>query len=320
MRITPADLSQAFPQTVVIVGATGFVGQNLVRHLKDKIPTIVPVSKSGRAVAGIAGVRFADLDAAPVGKDAVVVGLAAHRYDGTSFARQQPQIFARNIEITAGLYDFCARRGITELRMASSSGVYPADDPTGDDTVPLDLGREPHQGELLYAWSKRIGEMTAGLFATSHGIHTIAFRLTNPYGPHDSLDAAAAHVVPALIIRAMTGSGPFKLRGNPAAIRDFIHVADVCEVFARSLAWRGRDAVYNLGSGEPATIEELAQLILHFAGGGRELAVDRDPAAGVLRRQVRIDRLRADFGIAGFTPLRDGLARTIEWYRDALRA
>ena len=320
MRITPPDRAHALPDTVIVVGATGFVGQNLVRHLKDKVARIVPVSTLGAAVAGIPGIRFADLDEAGIAADAVVVNLAAHRYDRRSFARQQPQIFARNVEITSRVYEFCARCGITEVRLASSSGVYPADVPSGDDAIPLDLAQEPQHGELLYAWSKRIAEVTARLFAASHGIHTIAFRLTNPYGPRDGLDAEAVHVVPALIIRALTTCGPLVLRGNPAARRDFIYVGDICEVFGQSLARRGRSAVYNLGSGESTTIGEVARTVLDLAGSGRGLVVDPSAAPGVASRQVTADRLRADFAIEQLTPLRDGLARTVDWYRDAIRA
>ncbi len=171
----------------------------------------------------------------------------------------------------------------------------------------------------MYAWSKRIGELTAHLFARRCGIHTVSFRLTNPYGPYDSLDEKKAHVVPAFVIRALANSGPFTLRGNPEASRDFIHVGDVCEMFCRSLAWRGRGAVYNLGSGENTAIGELARTILSLVGSDREIVAQGISISGIAHRRVRNDRLRADFAIPRFTPLRDGLIPTIEWYRDACR-
>jgi nucleoside-diphosphate-sugar epimerase len=317
--VEPVSAAGPLPETVVIVGASGFIGRNLVRHLSGKVGRILPVSASGREVEGLAGWRIDDLDHAGIGGDTVVINLAAHRYDGGNFAGGQPEIFLRNVEITTRIYEFCARSGITELRVTGSMAVYPADDRVCDDAEPVDLNREPHQGELMYAWSKRIGEVTAGLFAHQCGIHTATFRLTNPYGPYDSLDEATAHVVPAFIIRALTSEGPFAVRGDPAASRDFIYVGDVCEVFARSLAWRGRDAAYNLGSGENTTIDELARTILRLTDSERELTAAPASPGAVLHRRVRNDRLRADLPIERFTKLRDGLLATIEWYRDAIR-
>jgi nucleoside-diphosphate-sugar epimerase len=320
MRPEPLPAPAPLPETVVIIGASGFIGHNLVRRLFRQVGRILPVSASGQAVEGIAGLRLADLDGADIGSDTVVVNLAAHRYDGTNFAMAQPEIFARNVEIATRVYEFCARRGIAEMRAASSTAVYPAADAICDDAEPIDLNGEPHDGELMYAWSKRIGELTARLFARQCGIHTVTFRLTNPYGPFDNLDEEKAHVVPAFVIRALTSSGPFILRGNPEASRDFIYVGDVCDVFRRSLAWRGRDAVYNLGSGENVAVGELARTVLNLVGGDRGIVVQGMAVSGVAHRRVRNDRLRADFAIERFTSLRDGLIPTIEWYRDACRA
>jgi len=171
----------------------------------------------------------------------------------------------------------------------------------------------------MYAWSKRIGEIYARLFARKYDINTIAFRLTNPFGPYDSLDETKAHVIPAFIIRALTGSGPFAIRGNPQASRDFIYVGDVCEVLYRSLAVRGQRGQYNLGSGENVTIDRLARTILQLVGREAEIVSTGSSGSAVAERRCRNHRVRADFRIDRFTSLEDGLVPTIEWYRDACR-
>lgn len=308
------------PETVIVVGASGFIGRNLVRHLKGQVGRILPVSLAGGEVEGIAGLRFAELDRADVGRDTAVVNLAAHRYDAASFAAGQSDIFLRNLEIAARVYEFCARREITEVRSASSIAVYPEGDTVCDDSAPLDLAADPADGELMYGWSKRVGEIAARLFARKCGVHTVAFRLSSPYGPYDSLDPAKAHVVPAFVMRALTTTGPFTVRGDPGASRDFVYVGDVCEIFRRSLAWRGRDEVYNLGSGENVTIGELARHILALVGGDREIVAAGAPVSAVAHRRCPSERLRAAFAVERFTPLGDGLKPTIAWYRDAYAA
>ncbi len=309
----------ALPDTVIVVGASGFIGHNLVRRLKGEVARILPVSASAIAVDGIPGLRLGDLANVAIGPDAALVDVAAYRYDATHFATAQAEVLVRNVEIAGQVYELCARRGITEMRIASSIAVYPATETEFDDGSPIDLNSEPHDSEAMYAWSKRIGEIYARLFARQYDINTIAFRLTNPFGPCDSLDEAKAHVIPAFVIRALTGSGPFAIRGNPQASRDFIYVGDVCEVLYRSLAVRGQRGQYNLGSGENVTIDRLARTILQLVGREAEIVSTGSSGSAVAERRCRNHRVRADFRIDRFTALEDGLVPTIEWYRDACR-
>jgi nucleoside-diphosphate-sugar epimerase len=315
----PGAVSHALPQTVIVLGASGFIGRNLVRRLRGEIARILPVSASAIAVDGIPGLRLGDLANVEIGPDAALVDVAAYRYDAARFATAQAEILVRNVEIVGQVYELCARRGISEIRSASSIAIYPAAETEFDDGAPIDLNSEPHESESMYAWSKRIGEIYGRLFARQYDINTIAFRLTNPFGPYDSLDEAKAHVVPAFIIRALTGTGPFAIRGNPRASRDFIYVGDVCEVICRSLAVRGQRGHYNLGSGENVTIDQLARTILRLVGRESEIVTSGSDGSAVAERRSRNHRVRADFRIERFTSLEDGLVPTIEWYRDACR-
>src|SRR5258708_11052055 len=80
------------PQTVIVVGASGFIGRNLVRRLKGEVARILPVSASGSAVDGIPGLRLGDLDTVAIGPDAVLLDVAAYRYDAARFATAQAEI------------------------------------------------------------------------------------------------------------------------------------------------------------------------------------------------------------------------------------
>jgi nucleoside-diphosphate-sugar epimerase len=305
------------PNTVVIVGATGFMGRNLVRALKDKA-RVVPVSQSGASVEGLLGHRVDALRSLKFGADAVVINVASHRYDASKSAAHQMDILLRNVEIAGVVYDFCSQNGISEVRSASSVAVYPTGADNCDDAVPLDLNHDPHSRELLYGWSKRIGEIYGHLFAAKSSINTVAFRVTNPYGPFDSTEENKAHVVPAFVIRALTSTGNFTVRGNPEATRDFIYIDDICEAFRRSLAWRGRNETYNLGSGENISVRTLAQTILHLTGTPRPIVSQGMSVSTIAHRRCRNDRFKADFGFDHFTPLINGLRSTIAWYRSAL--
>jgi nucleoside-diphosphate-sugar epimerase len=305
-------------ESVIIMGASGFIGRNLVRTLKPRVARLVPVSVSGADVEGLSGHAFAELETLKVAPDSIVINVAAYRYDAANFAAGQTEILLRNVEIAGKVYEFCVRNGITEVRAASSIAVYPANDANFDDAAPLDLSHDPHPGELMYGWSKRIGEVYGRLFAEKNGIHTVAFRLTNPYGPFDSIEENKAHVVPAFVIRALNSTGPFAVRGNPEASRDFIYIDDVCEIFRRSLTWRGRSGTYNLGSGSNVSVRELAQTVLDLTGSKREIVAQGAATSAVAHRHCRIDRLKTDFAMERFVSLAEGLKPTIAWYRDVL--
>lgn len=306
------------PETVIVIGAKGFIGRNLVDALKGKAGRLVAVDVAPGNVGGVPCVSFDNLEAMDFGANTVVIHLAAVGYDASNFSSGQSNILLRNVEITGRIYEFCVRKQIREVRLASSIAVYPAEGDPMDDGAPLDLLRDPHDGELMYGWSKRIGEIYARLYRQKLGIETVAFRLTNPYGPYDSVREEKAHVVPAFVIRALTSSGPFAIRGNPEASRDFVYVTDVCEVFIRSLAWRGRSDAFNVGCGQNTTVSSLAKSVLRLVGSEREIVASGKSVSAVEHRGCDNAKLRAAIGMTRFVSLDEGLKPTIEWYRHAV--
>lgn len=317
MPTVQADAS-ILPETVVVFGASGFVGRNLIRRLTGRVGRLVAVSPGGVALDGAEGVRMKDLDHLSIGSDAIAVHLAAHRYDAANVRAAQSDMLVKNVQICGRVFEFCVRQGISELRMASSNAVYDSSVVELDDEPPFDASRDPYDSEKMYGWSKRIGEIYARLYCEMYGINSIVFRLTNPYGPFDSTDEAKAHVVSAFVIRALTTQGPFTVRGNPEATRDFIYVDDICAAFEASLRKHRLQAVYNLGTGSNTSIRTLAETILRLIGTPRPLVSVGGGTSDVVHRYHRVDRVKADLGLSGFTPLDDGLATTIQWYRHAL--
>lgn len=305
-------------RTCIVAGATGFIGRNLVAGLARAGCRVVAVSGSGRPVEGAAqALPIAALDAMAVPADSVLFHVAAHPYDACRFRDQQPEILRVNARLAADLYAFCATRGIREVRVASSSAVYDSAASILDDSYPIDLNSAPHAGESGYAWSKRWTELLGRLYAESHGINTLAFRLSNPYGPCDTVDLDKAHVAPAFVMRALSSDPVFEIRGNAEAERDFIYVGDVVDVFVRSLEWSGRTDVFNLCRGETVSLRTLAETAMRVAHVSKPIVVGA-AGGGVLVRRLTADRIRDAFGIERFTPLEDGLRHTAAWYRHAL--
>ncbi len=307
-------------EAVVIFGATGFVGRNLVAWLAGKVKRIVAVSRSGAPVGGAGECAAMDRldDIAPLPGDAVVINLAAQRYDASRFDLAQSDILTANVEIANAVYRFCVGRGLREVRVASSVAVYEAGLATLDDRRPIDLNAEPNRNEAFYAWSKRWGEILAKLHAERFGVSTISFRLSNPYGPHDSLDSAHAHVLPAFVMRALAPGDSFVIQGSPKVERDFVFIDDVCEAFETSLDWAGKTAAMNLCSGRTNTLYELAQTILAILDDKRPIVASAAAAQGVAARRSTNAIVAEAIGKTRFASLHEGLPPTLAWYRDAL--
>lgn len=308
------------PQAVVVFGASGFIGRNLVEALAGRVDLLLGVTRRGEPVPGCDTVvtleGLAGLPALPAGS--VVIHVAARRYNARTFAQDQTAILDANVAIANAVYRFCAARGIAEVRLASSSAVYPASWAVLDDERSLDLNDWPNRGEGAYAWSKRWDEICAELYRQQRGINTIAFRLSNPYGPHDCTDVAAAHVAAAFVIKALMPGNEFEILGNPDAERDFVFAGDVTAAFLTSLARRGESGVYNLAFGKSVSVRALAEAALRAVGRTKRIVVAQGVPAGVLVRRLTATRLQRDFGLPPFTDLADGLPPTVEWYRHAL--
>lgn len=312
----------SYPEAVVLFGAGGFVGRNLMAAFAGHVPLVYAITAAGNAVPGatrsLPFARRAELP--PLPQDTIVVSVAARRHDAGSFAREQSAILAHNSEIATRVYEFCVARGVREVRLASSVAVYPAAWELLDDERAIDLGAPPHQGEAGYAWSKRWAEIVADLHHRLYGIATLTFRLTNPYGPHDSLDPAAAHVAAAFAMKALAPGPVLEIAGNPDAERDFVYAGDVARVFLLSLERRGQHDSCNLAQGETQTIRRLAETAVAAAGGGKRVAVTGPSGTGVAVRRASAAKLRRLFDPPPFRTLEDGMRETVAWYRAALAA
>jgi UDP-glucose 4-epimerase len=158
-----------------------------------------------------------------------------------------------NVDGTLNVLNSCVKKKNHKLVFASSSSVY------GNQTrVPITEGN-PLQPITPYGASKLSGEKYCGAYNRTYGLSTIALRYFNVYGERQSSNPYSGVI--AIFSKQLRHGLPPKIFGNGAQTRDFIHVTDVVHANLQALnSNTGTGDAFNVGTGRPITINELASL------------------------------------------------------------
>jgi dTDP-glucose 4,6-dehydratase len=163
-----------------------------------------------------------------------------------------------------------------------------------------------------YAATKAGGDLMARAYGRTHGLDVRITRGSNTYGPHQYPEK----IVPLFTTRLLDG-GPVPLYGEGANVREWLHVEDHCRGIVATLT-RGRAGeIYNLGGGRALSNRELTGMLLALTGR------DRDSVRHVADRpghdlRYALDGAKAarELGYAPMVAFEDGLAATVDWYRE----
>lgn len=304
---------------VVLLGCSGFLGKNILDCLSSSGIEVYGINSTGAYVDGcVKTLKLEDMDRLPqLPRNAVIINAAASRYNAENFKKDQLAAFENNVIITNKLFEFAVKRKINEVRYASSSAVYSSKWSLLDDDRSMPFANSPHLGEFHYAWSKRWGEISADYYHENYGINTISFRLSNPYGPHDTKNENAAHVATAFIIRALNNDEVFIIRGNPETQRDFIYAGDVANVFKSSLDLSKIHGAFNLAFGETHSIKMLGEKVLFAAGKKKKIVYSNNIISNnVAIRRMKTDKIKTILKLGPFMSLEEGLIHTLKWYEN----
>ena len=138
-------------------------------------------------------------------------------------------------------------------------------------------------------------------------------------GPHDNFNPASSHVIPSLIRKcvdaAERGEREVICWGTGKATREFLYVEDCADAIARATECYDDAEPVNIGAGFEISICSLAHLIAELTGFDGALTFDASKPDGQPCRRLDVTRAEARFGFRASTDFRNGLRRTIEWYR-----
>jgi UDP-glucose 4-epimerase len=166
--------------------------------------------------------------------------------------------------------------------------------------------------------NKMAGEWYHILYNNVYGIRSVSLRLTNTYGPRMRVKDARQTFLGIWIRRIIEGQ-PIDVFGDGTQLRDFNYVDDVVNVMLQcAISQEANGQVFNLGSDETINLRDLAALLVQVNGGGEYRLVPFPPDRKVIDigdYYADFSRIRGRLGWAPHVGLREGLARTLEFYR-----
>ncbi len=228
------------------------------------------------------------------------------------------QFLYENLQIQNNVIHNAYRNDVAKLLFLGSSCIYPkhAPQPMKEEhllTGALEPTNEP------YAIAKIAGLKMCEAYNHQYETNFISVMPTNLYGPNDSFDLRNAHVFAALIRKfheAKVENKPYvQIWGSGNPRREFLHVDDLADACLFLMNQYNESAFVNIGVGEDISIRDLALLIREIVGYEGELKYDASKPDGTPRKLLDVSRLHA-LGWKHRIPLREGIARTYEWYRE----
>jgi UDP-glucose 4-epimerase len=162
-----------------------------------------------------------------------------------------------------------------------------------------------------YGASKLAAEGYGYAFAGSYGMQVTALRFSNVYGPRSYRKGSAV----AHFFKQILDGRPITVYGDGSQVRDFVFVGDLCQGILQAID-AGVSGVFQLGSGQPTTINQLLTEMKAVVGAGRwpEVRYDDWRAGEVRRTWCDISKSANAFGFKPGTPLASGLATTWQWF------
>jgi GDP-L-fucose synthase len=309
----------------LVAGGAGFVGVNLIKRLLvegaevratlHKKPPVIKDEKIDYVTCDLT--RMEDCQKVVSGMEYVF--LCAANTSGAAVIASTPLVHVTpNIVMNSQMLEAAYFAGVKKFVWLSSNAAYP---PSGERPVKEDemFDGDPYETYFGVAWMKRYTEILCRMYSEKlkKTMPTVVLRPSNIYGPHDDYDFETSHVMAALIRRVVERHDPLEVWGTGEDVRDWIYIDDFID--AMMLATDKIDSYnpLNIGLGSGYTIKQALQMMLEIDGYTDAKVVYNATKPSMIPVRL-IDTSRAEqlLGFKAKTGLREGIGKTIKWYRE----
>ncbi|TMH36121.1 MAG: NAD-dependent epimerase/dehydratase family protein [Betaproteobacteria bacterium] len=317
---------------ILVTGGAGFIGMHLALRLHNDGVEVAAVDsfdpyydvalkrkRAGRLEA--AGIPWATLDLADASSTARLFGEGGYTHvahlaaqPGVRYSLSNPAAYLRNnVDAFGTVLEGCRHNNVTHLVYASSSSVYGA-----NHLLPFSEDQNVDHPVSVYAATKRADELLAHSYSHLYRLPATGLRFFTVYGPWGRPDMA-----PTLFAKAILSGTPIKVFNFGRMQRDFTYVDDIVEGVVRVLtrppspgATDAPHAIYNIGNHTAVELETFIEALERLLG--RRAVKEYLPmqAGDVPTTFASVERLAAATGFEPTTPLEEGLARFVDWFRE----
>jgi GDP-L-fucose synthase len=299
---------------VLVTGGGGFLGSHLVERLRAEgiEPFVARRRDYDLTVTGDVERLFDD------SRPELVFHLAAE-VGGIGANRASPgRYWYANLVMGANVLEQVRLHGVAKTVLLGTVCAYPkfAAVPFREEEL---WSGYPEETNAPYGIAKKTLLVGAQAYREQYGTNVIYLLPVNLYGPRDSFDLDTSHVIPALIRKMVDarerGDAEIVVWGDGSPTREFLYVDDCVEALWLAAQRYDSPEPVNVGSGEEIAIHDLAALVAELTGFEGEIVWDTSRPNGQPRRRLDVSRAEEVFGFRASTGLREGLKRTIAWYR-----
>ena len=309
---------------VLVAGGTGFIGANLLARLLSRGCRVRATLHKRPAVIKNDAIEYmqADLtvmeDCRRVVEGVDYVFMCAANTSGAAVMAATPLVHVTpNVVMNAQMLEAAYFAKVKRFGFISSSAAYP---PSGARPVREDemFDGEPYETYYSVGWMKRYSEILCRIYAQKikNPMPTVVIRPSNVFGPYDDFDFRTSHMMAALIRRVVERHQPLEVWGTGDDVKDHIFIDDFIEGMLSAFEHPSDYLAVNIASGQGYSVKQILQMILEVDGyPDAEVRFDPSKPTMIPIRLIDTSLAKERLKFEARTPLREGIRRTAEWYR-----
>ncbi len=300
---------------VLVTGGAGFLGEHVVKKLES-------VGCGSIFVPRRKEYNFVEMEAVKrVFKDSkpdIVFHLAAEVGGIRANQKKPGKFFYNNMMMGVQLLEEARKNNVEKFVIVGTVCSYPkfAKIPFKEENL---WDGYPEETNAPYGIAKKALLVQARAYREEYGLNTIFLLPANLCGPGENINLETSHVVPAIIKKCFDAikknENKIILWGTGNPTREFLYVEDCAEAIFLAAEKYNKSEPVNLGTGNEVSIKDLAKLIAAITGFKGAIVWDKTKPDGQPRRKLDTEKAKKEFGFTAKTTLREGLRKTIQWYK-----
>ena len=317
-------------QSVLICGASGFIGRNIAERLTKRQDLEVYGTYFGTkpSIKGISLTRVdltKELEVSRIVRGMDIVIQAAAVTSGSRDIVTKPYLHVTDNAIMNSLiFKSCFDNHVKHVVFFSCTVMYPS---KSSPVKEQDFNHKITDKYFGVGWTKAYLEKMCEFYSNISDTKYTAIRHSNIYGPHDKYDLDKSHFFGATITKVLRArdnppageAGKIVVWGDGSEERDLLYVSDLVD-FVEDILKKQKDPfeLINIGQGKAFSVKDVVRKIIEVSGKKIKLEFDLSAPTIKFNLSVNIDRARKKYNWKPKISLEEGIKKTISWYKQSL--